>query len=191
MKWALVILLLLSFPVRAQEECLEIQETALGAALDDTTAIYNLGVDFYVGACVEKSYRKAAHLWEKAANAGVVPAKNNLGYLLFEGLEVKQDHRRAVLLWTEAARAGHSEAQVHLGSAVFHGDGTEKDPVQGLAWILYAIESAKRRPDDPDGGGGEDIVRMAEAQKAEMLAIAPDVLPAAQAQVHRIVVDER
>lgn len=191
MKWTLISLLLLSSPVLAEDTCSDLQDTALGAALDDTTDLYNLGVAFYMGRCVEKSYRKAAGLWEKAANAGVVPAKNNLGYLLFEGLDVQQDQRRAVALWTEAAVAGHSEAQVHLGNALFHGDGVEADRVQGLAWILYAIDSAKRRPDDPDGGGGEDIVRMAEAQKAEMVAIAPDALPAAQAHVLRIQVDER
>lgn len=187
----LIVLLLLSIPAFADDRCADLQETALGAALDDTTATYNLGVAYYVGECVEKSYRSAAYLWGKAASAGVVPAKNNLGYLLFEGLEVKQDRERAVSLWREAAKVGHSEAQVHLGNAIFYGSGTEADQVEGLAWILYAIESAKRRNDDPDGGGGAATLDMAEVQKAEMLAIAPHVMPAAQAMVRRFEVTER
>jgi len=182
MKSALFILLALSGPAFADDSCSDVSDTAIAAALDDSTAIYNLGVAFYVGKCVEKSYGRAAYLWDKAARANVVPAKNNLGYLLFEGLEVEQDRERAVLLWREAAQAGHSEAQVHLGHAVFHGCGTEEDQVQGLAWVIYATASAKRRADDPDGGGGQAIVEMAEEQKAEMLAIAPQVLAAAQAR---------
>jgi len=112
-KILLLSLLLVPGFASAEDQCGSLLNTAMGAALEDPTDTYNLGVEFYTGKCVEKSYEKAAKLWGRAAASGDTSAKNNLGYLLSEGLGVTQDQARAAQLWLEAAQAGHAESQAH------------------------------------------------------------------------------
>jgi len=168
---------------RAEDPCDDLADTAIGAALEDPTETYNLAVEFYTGKCVEKNYEKAAKLWERAATAGVISAKNNLGYLLSEGLGVKKDETRAAALWFEAARAGHAESQVHLGSALFYGYGVPKDQARGLAWVLNAAQSAA---DDPDTGGGPAVLELANNEQANMLKAAPELLESAKTLVGQL-----
>ena len=156
--------------------CDDLTRTAIDAALGEPMATYRLGVDFYAGHCVPQDYANAASLWETAAGFGIAHAKNNLGFLLSEGLGVAKDPVRAAQLWTEAARAGEDEAQVHLGHALFHGVGVQQDRVRGLAWVLRAINAA---PDDEGADVRSKVLDMARAQKAEMLALQPDILDAA------------
>lgn len=151
--------------------------------LGDSTDAYNLGVEFYTGKCVKQSYENAAKMWEKAANSGVVSAKNNLGYLLSEGLGVEKDEKRAADLWQQAAKAGHAESQVHIGSSLFYGYGVPKDEVEGLAWVLRAIETAAS---DSGNSSGKAVVDMAQKQRSEMLAVAPTILPAAQKRASQL-----
>jgi len=171
-----VCLILLPACARAGDECASLTNTAVGAALGDPTETYNLAVAFYTGKCVEKNYGRAAVLWEKAAAKGVISAKNNLGYLLSQGLGVREDDARAVAFWREAAIAGHAESQVHLGTAMFDGIGVPQDQVTGLAWVLRGVDSSTRYPDI---GGGAEVLRMAQKEKARMLATAPLLLDAA------------
>lgn len=156
--------------------CDDLTQTAIDAALGEPMATYNLGVQFYAGRCVPQNYANAASLWETAVGFGITHAKNNLAFLLSEGLGVAKDPTRAVQLWTEAARAGEDEAQVHLGHALFHGVGVEQDRVRGLAWVLRAIDTA---PDDERADLRAKVLEMARAEKADMLALQPDILDAA------------
>lgn len=142
-----------------------ITATAVSAALDEQDGLYNLAVEFYAGRCLEKSYEKAARLWEK--------------YLVSNGLGVAKDESRAALLWEEAAMKGHSEAQLHLWYVLFYGVGVTQDRARGLAWVLLSAETAKTVPNNPEGGGGEKILKWAQDRKADMLSEAPDLLPAA------------
>lgn len=171
---------------RAEDPCVGLAKTAIGAALEDPTDTYNLAVAFYTGKCIDKDYGSAAKLWERAAASGVISAKNNLGYLLSEGLGVKKDEARAAALWIEAAKAGHAESQVHLGNALFYGYGMPQDRVRGLAWVLLGARSAV---DDPDTGGGSAVLELARDEESKMLKTAPDLLPEAKALMGRLEVD--
>ena len=183
--------LLATTQVRAADDCDNLTDTAINAALDSPDSLYDLGVAFYVGECVKKDYSQAAILWRKAANLGVIPAKNNLGYLNSQGLGIPKNEAMAVQLWREAALAGHSESQVHLGEAIFHGNGIAANQVEGLAWILFAVESSTHRPDTPNGGGGQAIHEMAKTSRDEMLIKAPLVLQPAEALKTSLPVHER
>lgn len=169
-------LLLLPYSAWANDECDDVADTAIGAALDSPRSVYDLGVAFYLGSCVNKDYPKAAYLWDKAQKLGVLPAKNNLGYLLSRGLGVEKDEARAVSLWRDAALQGHAESQVHLGSAIYYGRGVPSNPVEGLAWILVSVESSRSRPDTAEGGGGAAVLEMAMKARAEMLEASPSLL---------------
>jgi Sel1 repeat len=158
------------------------RQVAINAALGHVTGLYDLGVEFYTGECVNQSYEKAALLWGRAAALDSIAAKNNLGFLLFKGWGVHEDQAKAVSLWREAALAGHSEAQIHLGEAIFKGRGTGQDSALGLAWVLQAIDSAKTRPSTPEGGGGEEIQHLALKARLEMLKERPSLLNAAIAR---------
>lgn len=125
-----------------------VQDIAVGAAIDDPTDLYNLGVEFYTGRTVHKDLSKSAKQWQKASDLGVVTAKNNLGFLLFNGFGIKQDRARAVRLWGDAADLGQDESQWHLGMAVFDGSGLKKDRTVGAAWVLCAYHSAVVLKDD-------------------------------------------
>jgi len=161
------------FAAEKDSPCADLTEKAIDAALGDSTATYNLAVEFYTGQCVKQSHENAAILWEKAAAMGVVNAKNNLGFLLSQGLGIKKDLPRAVSLWQEAAKAGHVEAQLHLGDALFYGDGIAQDKALGLAWVLLANDLVATT-DEP--GAGPELTKMAEDGKAEMLEANPGVL---------------
>lgn len=159
-----------------------VADTAISAALGDMRGMYDLGVEFYTGRCVDMSHKNAALMWEKAAAMGSIAAKHNLGFLLYKGLGVPKDEARAVALWEEAADAGHCEAQLHLGAALFAGRGVQEDRLLGMAWVLRAIESAKTADDAPDAGGGQGVLEMAQDELAAMEAEAPELLAQAKAR---------
>lgn len=161
------------FADEAEQPCADLATRAIDAALGDSVATYNLGVEFYIGRCVEQNHAKAAVLWERAAMSGLVNAKNNLGFLLSQGFGVDKDMARAVSLWQEAALAGHVEAQLHLGDALFRGDGIAQDRALGLAWVLLANDRVATT-DEP--GAGPELTDMAEDGKAEMLDAHPELL---------------
>jgi TPR repeat protein len=173
---ALALACLLAFPCQASEEeepCADLTDKAVGAALGDTVATYNLAVEFYTGKCLKQSYTNAATLWEKAAAAGDSSAKNNLGFLLSRGLGVSKDPARAAGLWLEAAQEGHVEAQLHLGDALFYGHGVPQDQALGLAWVLRANDLAATASEP---GAGAELVQMAADGKAEFLGSNPEIL---------------
>lgn len=181
--WIMFLFLTACARAPSGNDCGGLRDTAIGAALQDPKDTYNLGVAFYKGKCVEKSYSKAAQLWERSSKAGVVSAKNNLGYLLSEGLGVEKDDARAVTLWREAAKQNHAEAQVHLGNAYFYGYGVPQDRVLGLAWILQAETSARTVQ---EVGGGVEVAVMARDQEQKMLRLTPGLAKQAQALVDHL-----
>ncbi|MBF6023423.1 tetratricopeptide repeat protein [Lysobacter niastensis] len=187
------ILLLFSLSALADDRCDGITELAVHAALDDPRSAYDLGVAFYTGRCtaIPKSYENAAKMWRRASDLGVIPAKNNLGYLLYTGLAGREDKAEAVRLWAEAAKVGFAKSQTHLGIAYFDGAGIGKDQARGLAWVLLAIDSAPKRPDTADGGGGQAVLADALEEKERMLKVAPQLIETAQALKAELSVNER
>ena len=67
-----------------------IEELAIEAALGETTAQYNLAVEFFRGERVPRDYAKAAKLWRSASDAGL-------------------DVERGICRDGTAARGGHVE----------------------------------------------------------------------------------
>lgn len=147
MMWVIVCSLALVFTntVAGQSklpEC-EIQELAIMAALGDRTAQYNLGVEFFRGESIPKDFVKAANLWRKASDAGVIGAKNNLGYLIYYGKVGKPEYGEAIQLWRFAAERGFAESQVHLAYAYFDNRFLQVDQIEAYAWATLGKRNAK------------------------------------------------
>jgi hypothetical protein len=57
----------------------------------------------------------------------------------------KEDYITAFMMWIPAAVHGNAIAQFNLGVMALEGKGSPPSPIQGLAWILMAVENM------PDG----------------------------------------
>lgn len=142
----------------------ELQNLAIDAALGDSVAQYNLGVEFFRGNKLSRDYAKAANLWRKASDAGEVAASNNLGFLKYYGRPgVEQDYREGIRLWRVAAEQGFAESQVHLGEAYSDGRFLQSDFVEAYAWAKagkYHSSRVTEKLDKPNID--EAIAKMAE-----------------------------
>lgn len=139
MKLSAAFLLLLLFcsshyaQTASKPEC-ELQELAIAAALGEAEAQHDLGVAFHQGTYLPRDLAKAAAMWRKAADNGIVMALNNLGHLTYYGRGIKQDHAEGVRLWRLAAEKGVAESQIHLSFAYSDGRYLPRDYVEAYAW---------------------------------------------------------
>jgi TPR repeat protein len=132
-------ILIIASPVYGQnleKSACELQQLAIDAALGNSVAQYNLGVEFYSGKSIPQDYSKAATMWRLSGDAGNIKAFNNLGYLTYYGKGVKQDYADGVRLWRLAAEKGFAESQAHIGYAYYSGKFLKQDFAEAYAWAL-------------------------------------------------------
>jgi len=87
----------------------------------------NLGWAYQNGQGVPKDLRKAAELYQKAADKGNAIAQNNLGWLYQNGAGVPKDLGKAAELYQKSADKGNAMAQNNLGWLYLNGAGVPKD----------------------------------------------------------------
>ena len=92
----------------------------------DAKAQYNLGICYYNGKGVERSYPKAVEWYEKAANQGLADAQYNLGNCYYNGLGIEESFEKAAEWYEKAAKQGHAAAQFELGIGYHKGIGVEQ-----------------------------------------------------------------
>jgi localization factor PodJL len=90
----------------------------------DPTAAYEIGVRFAEGKGIEPNLDEAAKWYDRAAQAGLVPAIFRLGTLYEKGLSVKKDIDIARRYYMQAAERGNAKAMHNL--AVLDADGAGK-----------------------------------------------------------------
>ena len=112
----------------------------LGAKSGSARAQYTLGALFSEGKGVGQDSKKAAELYEQAAEQGHAGATYNLGVLFDEGKGVGQDSKRAAELYEQAAEQGHAGAMNNWGIALYEGKGVERDIPQAVIWLKKAAE---------------------------------------------------
>lgn len=135
----------------------ELQQLAVDAALGDSVAQHDLGVEFFRGINVPQDYSKAAAMWRLSGNAGNSQALNNLGYLTYYGKGIKQDHAEGVRLWRLAAEKGFAESQAHIGYAYLNGKFLKQDFTEAYAWALTSKHFVRQLSDKVLA---EDIAKM-------------------------------
>ena len=114
--------------------------TALRAGITarEPAAEYEMGSRYAEGRGVPQNLQEAARWFDRAANAGFVPAQFRLAGLNEKGEGVKKDLQAARQLYLLAANKGHAKAMHNL--AVLHAEGADGGPDYKVAaqWFRKA-----------------------------------------------------
>lgn len=122
MKKYIIFLLMLCFAISYAQQN-DIKTLIAKAEQGNAEAQNNLGIAYYNGENVEKSYEKAVSWFSKAAEQGNAEAQFSLGH---NGEGVKKSREKAVYWYTLSAEQGYVRAQNNLGSCYFIGDGVKQ-----------------------------------------------------------------
>jgi localization factor PodJL len=106
----------------------------------DPTAAYEIGVRFAEGKGVPPNLDEAAKWYDRAAQAGIIPAIFRLGTLYEKGMGVKKDPDLARRYYQQAAERGNAKAMHNL--AVLDADGGGKGPnyKSAAGWFRKAAD---------------------------------------------------
>jgi len=88
----------------------------------------------------EKDEKKAAYLFQQAAENGSIDAHNNLGIMYLTGQGIEKDLKEAAIWLQKGAELGNIAAQSNLGLMYYYGEGVEKDYQHAAFWILKAAK---------------------------------------------------
>lgn len=117
------------------------------AEAGDPEAQYDMGALYSDGLAVARSYRTAAHWFERAAEQGHARAQFSLGFLYYHGAGVNpaedpvaRDATAAARWLVPAAESGRAMAQLLLGRLYRTGKGVPQDEDAALRWCLAAAE---------------------------------------------------
>ena len=105
----------------------------------DPTAAYEIALRFAEGKGVAANYEEAAKWYDRAAQAGLIPATFRLGTLYEKGLGVKKDADIARRYYLQAAERGNAKAMHNL--AVLYADGGGSPDYKSAAqWFRKAAD---------------------------------------------------
>jgi TPR repeat protein len=106
----------------------------------DPDAMTNIGVLYQYGLGIPRSMKKAAALYEKAAQLGFVTAQYDLANLYYDGNGVDRDRKQAARWYTAAAQGGHAKAQFYLAEMYEDGVGVDENEATALQWYQKAAD---------------------------------------------------
>jgi localization factor PodJL len=107
-------------------------------AQGDPTAEYELALRYAEGRGVPQNLEEAARWFDRAANAGLVPAQFRLGSLYEKGTGVKKDLQAARRLYVSAAEKGNAEAMHNLAVLIAEGVDGKPDYKSAVQWFRKA-----------------------------------------------------
>jgi localization factor PodJL len=106
----------------------------------DPTAAYEVAVRFAEGKGVPANYDEAAKWFDRAAQAGVVPAIFRLGTFYEKGLSVKKDVDIARRYYMQAAERGNAKAMHNLAVLDADGGGKGANYKSASQWFRKAAD---------------------------------------------------
>jgi localization factor PodJL len=106
----------------------------------DPTAAYEIGVRFAEAKGVAVNYDEAAKWYDRAAQAGVVPAIFRLGTFYEKGLSVKKDADIARRYYLQAAERGNAKAMHNLAVLDADGGGKGANYKSASQWFRKAAD---------------------------------------------------
>jgi localization factor PodJL len=106
----------------------------------DPTAAYVVGMRFAEGKGVASNFDEAAKWYDRAAQAGVVPAMFRLGTLYEKGLSVAKDVDLARRYYLQAAERGNAKAMHNLAVLDADGGGKGANYASAAQWFRKAAE---------------------------------------------------
>jgi TPR repeat protein len=110
----------------------------VGAKRNDSLAQYRLGLLLLQDRSDRRIAARAAELFRKASDAGLVPAKYALGVLLSEKPELASSAQEGESSIEGAANAGMWKASVVLGVHAFNGTPNQRNPGRAYFWFQVA-----------------------------------------------------
>ena len=110
----------------------------LSTSEDDAGAFLSLGLMYYYGTGVPRSYAEAARWLQRAADQEQAEAQSMLGAMYYFGEGVPQNHLEASRLFRRAAEQGNSDARRWLGTLYYHGTGVPQSYLQAARWYRLA-----------------------------------------------------
>ncbi len=106
----------------------------------DPTAAYEVGVRFAEGKGVASNFEEAAKWYDRAAQAGLIPAVFRLGTFYEKGLGVKKDADIARRYYVVAAERGSAKAMHNLAVLDADGGGKGANYKSASQWFRKAAE---------------------------------------------------
>jgi localization factor PodJL len=106
----------------------------------DPAAAYEVGLRFAEGKGVAPNFDEAAKWYDRAAQAGLVPAIFRLGTLYEKGLSVKKDADIARRYYLQAAERGYAKAMHNLAVLDADGGGKGADYKSASQWFRKAAD---------------------------------------------------
>jgi localization factor PodJL len=106
----------------------------------DPTAAYEVAVRFAEGKGVQPNLEEAAKWYDRAANAGIIPAVFRLGTLYEKGMGVKKDLDTARRYYIQAAERGNAKAMHNLAVLDADGGGKGPDYKSAAQWFRKAAD---------------------------------------------------
>ena len=106
----------------------------------DPTAAYEIGVRFAEGKGVAANFDEAAKWYDRAAQAGVVPAIFRLGTFYEKGLSVNKDVEIARRYYLQAAERGSAKAMHNLAVLDADGGGKGANYKSASQWFRKAAD---------------------------------------------------
>jgi localization factor PodJL len=106
----------------------------------DPAAAYEVGVRYAEGKGVPANYDEAAKWYDRAAQAGLVPAIFRLGTLYEKGLSVKKDVDIARRYYLQAAERGNAKAMHNLAVLDADGGGKGANYKSASQWFRKAAD---------------------------------------------------
>jgi localization factor PodJL len=106
----------------------------------DPAAAYEVGVRYAEGKGVPANYDEAAKWYDRAAQAGLVPAIFRLGTLYEKGLSVKKDLDLARRYYLQAAERGNAKAMHNLAVLDADGGGKGANYKSASQWFRKAAD---------------------------------------------------
>ena len=106
----------------------------------DPTAAYEIGVRYAEGKGVAPNFDEAAKWYDRAAQAGVIPAMFRLGTFYEKGLSVKKDVDVARRYYMQAAERGNAKAMHNLAVLDADGGGKGANYKSASQWFRKAAD---------------------------------------------------
>lgn len=106
----------------------------------DPLAFYEIGARFSEGRSVPENMAEAAKWYQRAADAGVVPAQYRLASMYEKGMGVARDASKAKALYLAAAGQGNASAMHNLAVMLASGRDGSPDFAEATKWFAKAAE---------------------------------------------------
>jgi localization factor PodJL len=116
------------------------QNLRAAALKGDPNAAYEIGVRFAEGKGVPQNLDEAAKWYDRAAQAGIIPAVFRLGTLYEKGMGVKKDADVARRYYVQAAERGNAKAMHNLAVLDADGGGKGANYNSAASWFRKAAE---------------------------------------------------